>query len=445
MLKDFIKLDYYDELLEILFNNKSGVIGSNLVAPLFIIYFLYEFVPFSILFIFAIIQFSLGFLRLWVSKKGHDLLVDENRSESIKYLKYLLVIIFLSALLIGCASFLCIYYEEVHQVYLLMALIFILLSGSITTLTSVFHAYLFFNLPILIILVSSLLISNRLDSYIIAAIITIYAVITLPASFRIFQSLKTNIEKTKLIKNQQEQLLRNQENIIRSEKMASMGEMIGNIAHQWRQPLQAISILTQKLQITKMINGTITDEDIESMENKVAEQLDYLSDTIETFRNFIKEDKKKEEAILQKRIDNVLNLIGAAFKNKHIKIINNIDYSEPIKLTLILGELSQAIINILNNAKDVLLEKKIRDAWIKIDLVKEENKVIITIEDNAGGIPEEMIHKIFEPYFTTKHKSKGTGLGLHMSYKIIVESLKGDLYVENTQNGAKFFIELPLS
>lgn len=112
---------------------------------------------------------------------------------------------------------------------------------------------------------------------------------------------------------------------------------------------------------------------------------------------------------------------------------------------LVSGELSEVIINILNNAKDILIQKNVSEPLVKINLKKANNKAIISIEDNGGGIPENLISKIFEPYFTTKHQSQGTGLGLHMSYKIICESLHGKLYVKNSSNGAQFFIELPLA
>jgi C4-dicarboxylate-specific signal transduction histidine kinase len=113
-------------------------------------------------------------------------------------------------------------------------------------------------------------------------------------------------------------------------------------------------------------------------------------------------------------------------------------------IEIVEGELIQVFINILNNAKDVLIEKQIDEKWIKIEISKKDELAIVTIEDNAGGIKKEILAKIFEPYFTTKHQSQGTGLGLHMSHKIISESCSGKLFVTNTQYGAKFTIEIPL-
>lgn len=226
-------------------------------------------------------------------------------------------------------------------------------------------------------------------------------------------------------------------------KMAQMGEMIENIAHQWRQPLGAISAVANSVSIKQML-GNLNPEDISEYMQEIEDYTQYLSQTIDTFRNFIKDSKELQEVILQEYIDSTLYIIDSTIKTNNIKLIKEIDYLKSINISMILGELSQVIINIINNAKDILLEREIKNPWIKLVLKEQDNKAIITIEDNAGGIPEEVLPKIFEPYFTTKHKSHGTGLGLHMSYKIISQSFNGRLYARNTENGAKFFIELPL-
>ena len=132
-----------------------------------------------------------------------------------------------------------------------------------------------------------------------------------------------------------------------------------------------------------------------------------------------------------------------SFYINNINIINNINLREEVTLNLIIGELSQVIINIINNAKDVFIQRKLINREIIFDLKIIDNKCIFCIEDNAGGIEEDIINKIFDSDFTTKEKT-GTGLGLHMSYEIVTEHLNGDLYVKNTQNGAKFIIEIPL-
>ena len=220
--------------------------------------------------------------------------------------------------------------------------------------------------------------------------------------------------------------------------------MIGNIAHQWRQPLSVISTAASGMKMEKEFE-LLTDDKFNKYCDGIVDQTQYLSNTIDTFRDFIKEKKEKAEVVLQDRIDGALNILVTSLQNNHIKLINNINYDKNIKITMIKGELSQVIINIFNNAKDILIEKKIDEPYIKIDCIVKENNAIITVEDNGGGIKDDVLLKVFDPYFTTKHQSQGTGLGLHMSYKIITESFYGKLYVENTEVGAKFFIELPLT
>ena len=175
----------------------------------------------------------------------------------------------------------------------------------------------------------------------------------------------------------------------------------------------------------------------ETQNGKIKEPSIYKFD-----RDFIKERKEFKKVILQERIKRTLNIEKASFNHNHITLIDNINYIDPIYVNLIVGELTQVLINILNNAKDTLIKNQIVNPWIKIDLEQNERNAIITIEDNAGGIPEDILPHIFEPYFTTKHQSQGTGLGLYMSYKIVVENLNGQLYVNNSQFGAKFFIVL---
>jgi len=228
-------------------------------------------------------------------------------------------------------------------------------------------------------------------------------------------------------------------------RLVSMGEMIENISHQWRQPLSYISTISSSIHLNCELGNYPTQEHIMDSMEKITDKTEYLSNTIETFRDFIKDDKKVKEVLLPKRIDRALNIISGTLSHHHIKLKNEIDYDSHLKIKLPLGELSQVLINIINNAKDILVERKIEKPWVKIATKSKDNIVVISIEDNAGGIPENILPQIFNPYFTTKHSSQGTGLGLHMSYKIVHESLKGKLYCKNSENGAIFFIELPLT
>jgi C4-dicarboxylate-specific signal transduction histidine kinase len=189
--------------------------------------------------------------------------------------------------------------------------------------------------------------------------------------------------------------------------------------------------------------GLLTSDDINKKMDLIVNKTNFLSETINTFRNFLKSDKSYKNLILENEIQDALNVVSSTLQNNNIDLQNMIPNGQSTEIEMVSGELPQVMVNIVNNAKDVLLEKNVLNPWIKLDLSKNENgKHIITIEDNGGGIPDSVMPKIFDPYFTTKHQSQGTGLGLHMSYKIITDSLHGKLYVKNTDNGAKFYIEL---
>jgi len=254
------------------------------------------------------------------------------------------------------------------------------------------------------------------------------------------EELNENLEKK--IKREIENNRTKDIQLLHQSKMASLGDMIANIAHQWRQPLSVISTTASGMKLEKEYN-LLTDEKFNQYCDSIVYKTEYLSNTIDTFRNFIKDEKEIKEIVIQDSIEMALKIINTTLKNNHIELIKDIHSLDNIKLNIVSGELEQVIINIINNAKDILLERFIEKPFVKVSLKEHKDFIFIIIEDNGGGIQKDIIAKIFEPYFTTKHQSLGTGLGLHMSYKIVKESLKGNIYVENTGNGAKFFIEIP--
>ena len=250
----------------------------------------------------------------------------------------------------------------------------------------------------------------------------------------------------------QEEISKNhqiQEQLFRSEKLASMGEMIGNIAHQWRQPLSVISTAATGLKLQKQL-GLLDESELLRSCDTINENAQYLSKTIDDFRDFIKGDKKKEVFLLNNLMQSCTHLISSTIKNNHIKAVYDLDGS--IKMEGFKNELLQCFLNLINNAKDALNEKMERSSerFIFIRTYMEGKKIYISFRDNAGGIDESIKNRIFEPYFTTKHKSQGTGLGLHMVYNIIVNGMGGDIEVENVEyeykgnryKGAEFIIML---
>ncbi|UTJ06462.1 PAS domain S-box protein [Arcobacter roscoffensis] len=247
----------------------------------------------------------------------------------------------------------------------------------------------------------------------------------------------------------QEERLKEQEQLLHQQsKMAAMGEMIENIAHQWRQPLSVISTIATGIKFKKELG--IYDEKEEFLElEKINESSQYLSETIEDFRDFLRTDKPKSLFNIINTFDKSLKLISSKFKNREINIHKDI---ENVSLYGIENELVQVFLNVFNNAKDALENKKIENKILLIE-VKEDNSIAnIKITDNGGGIKEEIIDRIFEPYFTTKHQSQGTGIGLYMSQEIIVKHMNGKIKCYNTQIeyegknyfGACFEISIPM-
>ena len=231
-----------------------------------------------------------------------------------------------------------------------------------------------------------------------------------------------------LQKEQQKLIKENEKILYQQSKMAAMGEMIGNIAHQWRQPLSVISVSASGIKLYQE-EGLYSKEDSKDFIEAILNSTKYLSDTIDDFRNFYKEDLEKINFEVKKSIDKTINLLKTEFIKEDIAVIY---LGEPnIFIHGIENQFLQVTMNILNNAKDALIEKEIKNRHIFIDVYEENAKTYIEIQDNAGGVNEDIIEHVFEPYFTTKHKSLGTGIGLYMSEEIVTKQLNGKLSVYN--------------
>ncbi len=229
------------------------------------------------------------------------------------------------------------------------------------------------------------------------------------------------------IKEEIEKALEKDKLLTQQSKLALMGEMIGNISHQWRQPLSTISTAATGSLLQKELD-TLKDKDFSRAMNSINNSAQYLSQTIEDFRNFFNPNKVEEEFEVTKVFKKTSNLLSSRFKDNQIEIINDI---ENFTLTLLENELIQVLLNIFKNARDELVKKENNERKLIFVTTKKENDTyIIKIRDNAGGIPIEIIDKVFNPYFTTKSNSKGTGIGLYMS-KQIIERMGGSLTVKN--------------
>ena len=219
------------------------------------------------------------------------------------------------------------------------------------------------------------------------------------------------------------QNLHQQDILAQQTKLASMGEMIGNIAHQWRQPLTVISVASSGMKLQQEY-GLLKEEKLIENLDLITKNAQYLSKTIEDFRTFFNNEKEKVPFNLKENINQVITLFDESFKKDNVSIVTNL---HDISILSYQQDFKQVFINLIKNAKDAIES----NGLIIIQSLEEDSKIIITIQDSGGGIPEEIIGKIFDPYFTTKHQSQGTGLGLYMVYELVVHTLGGTLEVEN--------------
>lgn len=235
-------------------------------------------------------------------------------------------------------------------------------------------------------------------------------------------------------KNKQNEML-----LFRQAKLASMGEMLSNVAHQWRQPLSAITSSSSGISLEYDFK-TLDKEKVDYYTNKIMENAQYLSQTIDVFSNFFKDDIARVKRKVSIEIDEALKIVSNSMKDSNIELRNFVFaiMSSP-------NELSQVLINILNNAKDAINQNKSIEKWIELKLFASKERILITVEDSGGGVSEKIKEKIFEPYFTTKNETSGAGLGLHMCYRIIKEKLEGHIDIKNTESGAKFYIDLEMA
>ncbi|EPH07418.1 PAS domain S-box protein [Campylobacter ureolyticus ACS-301-V-Sch3b] len=257
---------------------------------------------------------------------------------------------------------------------------------------------------------------------------------------KVKEQTKELLELNKSLENRvKEEILKNEEKnrlLSQQARLISMGEMIGNIAHQWRQPLSELGI-----DLFKMKQSIKDEEKFINTYEHAKTVIKNMSNTIDDFRNFFKSDKEKEEFSIKEAIDKSLGMLEGTFKKEgiHVEILKN----EDVKISGIKAEFSQVIINILTNAKDAMQNLDPKDKIIKIKIYKNDKFAFVSIYNNGENIKDSIMDKLFDPYFTTKHKSVGTGIGLYMC-KMIVTNMNGNIYVKNLKNGVDFCIEIPL-
>lgn len=270
--------------------------------------------------------------------------------------------------------------------------------------------------------------------------------------------LETRVAEEVEKHRQKEQLL------IQQSKMAAMGEMIGNIAHQWKQPLNSLSLIIGDI-VDAYDYGDLDRAYIVQLVEQSMEQILFMSKTVDDFRHFLKPSKAKTDFDVKIAVAEVLSILWPQFRtnfifftinchihNKTFNSLSDVICSDDMIISTYKNEFAQVILNIITNAKDAIIDSRKRglmgkagEGAITIDCAREPGNVLITIRDNGGGIPAEIMDRIFEPYFTTKSDDKGTGIGLYMAKTIIENNLYGTLTAGNAVGGAEFTLTVPVN
>jgi len=583
MLRTLTSLDYNRELIELLFDAKITTIFISILGPV-LFYFIFEsIIPQNILLIWIFLHLLVYAMRIQITSRISSDLFTVSDEKITKFLSIYLFVVFLSSLLWGASTILVIKYADETHVVFMVVILFGIMTGSISRLTSVFHAVFIFITTLSLSVMAGLLIfgSSEIFYYLMGSL-AFYLFIALPTAFKIysymdksimqkeeivflntslerkisdatqelehknltlqesvdsFQNLldatmegiiisdinkkildinKSGVEllgcrhKTEIIgrklfnfvpsyeeanlnvilaedKNKTHEMvfqkkngevfptLASGKNIIRNgiklristiqdltqikdkekllleqSRLAQMGEMISMIAHQWRQPLGAISSAVFSVQ-TKLALGKFdldkkegVNQLLEFLEKKhgsINQYVEFLSATIDDFRNFFKPDKSKESIMVTIPIHRALQIVKSSLESKGIYLETNFDCNEAVDMYQ--NEMMQVILNILKNAEDNFMEKSIEKPKIVISTYLEDKNYVISLLDNGGGIPEDILKNIFDPYFSTKEEKNGSGLGLYMSKTMVEEHSGGHLLVENKEDGVEFKIILP--
>jgi signal transduction histidine kinase len=270
------------------------------------------------------------------------------------------------------------------------------------------------------------------ESMIIFVLSIILAFFVVKIYLRVF-NINRRLEK--VVDSKTQENLKQYQVIQNQNKLVAMGEMIGSIAHQWRQPLTVLNLRIFKLK-NAYIQGKIDKEYIDKFVDKNKELIAFMSETIDTFRDFFRTDKENQRFNVKDSIEQVLSMMSAQIKECQIQIDVIGDGFDIVGVKL---DLQQVILNLITNSKDAFIEKDINERNIIINVEKYN---VIIIKDNAGGIPIDVLDRVFEPYFTTKEQGKGTGMGLYMSKMMIENNMKGNIQVRNISNGVEFKIKL---
>jgi len=458
MFQDIFLCEYHSELLETLVNAsvRSGI--ANIASMIVFAMVTYTYIPFSILLAWILIHLTLLSLRLFYKNRLHEV-VHASQEIIRPVLRKNIIVISLGGVFWGLTSVLAITYTPIEIQFFSLFLLLGINSGVIATLSPVFRAFALFFIPSMGLQFLAFLYVNDKIHYLIAFMLAIYGFIVFSATYSVFARMRESIEIKEKMRVSEEALaalnrtleervleessknVAHTQHIFQQSRLAQMGEMLSMIAHQWRQPLTSISASASSLEVDLLM-----DECDRGMFKKhihrIASLSQHLSSTIDDFRGFFKENKLREYVEIEEVIESSLQITKGSLETNGIEVIK--DFSETPAVFIVANELRQVILNLVKNAEDVMVHNKIQKPKLWIKTYESSAYVLLSIEDNGGGINESVINKVFEPYFTTKENLNGTGLGLYMSKTIVEEHFEGMIDAENGEQGAKFIISLPI-
>ena len=419
----------------------------------------YKIIPEHIFIPLISAHFTYQMLRFYLFYKYKNKVLNEQSRERFRTQHTWLL--FFGGVFWGLGSIFAMIYAPAPYEYIVLTLVVAIAAGSISTLSSLYRVYVAFNLPMLILLMLSFIYQGGELHLYMAIVIPIFTFVVLSASWDMHKNQKRTIELKELFAQAQDELTeinasleeristevahnrQKDQQMLEQSRLAQMGEMISMIAHQWRQPLSAITATTGTMSLQMQLEDECDPSSIEEGLQKVNTYTQYLSTTITDFRNFFKPDKEKTLTSLNDIVLGSLKIIGTSLESQGIHLETFLESKE--EFLSFPNELKQVVLNILKNAQDAFSENKTKNPCILLKSISLEDKVQLIISDNAGGINEDKKAYIFDPYFTTKEKRDGTGLGLYMSKMIVEDHCHGHVSVENIDNGASFILTLPLS
>jgi len=271
------------------------------------------------------------------------------------------------------------------------------------------------------------------EQYILFFLLFVFVLVYAVSKLNYNQKLEKEVNK------QLQELREKDKLLVAQSKLAAVGETLAHIAHQWKQPLSQINSVVLNIE-ADFEEKKLDAKKLEEHLNEIEKLTFYMSDTIESFNNYLQPNEDKEIFSMKDAFDNAFALVYKLLESKQIEC--KFEIVEDSKVFGVKKEFIQALLVILNNAKDVLVDNQIKSPKIDILIKTKDSKAVLEISDNGGGIPKEFFHKIFDPYFTTKPHSQGTGHGLCMAKMIVEKSMHGKLDVRNEKKGAKFSILL---